>query len=114
MGEIFKWLSGAALVVFGGYFITEGLKERGRAEIRVEIERARADGQRRAAERYIQAEEMLARIRAEKDAEIRARDAELERLRHARAGDAGSGDVVFDERWSDWLRQRGGKPVAGD
>ncbi len=114
MGQIVLFLALLAGLVGGAYAISEGLIQRGRLDERASVERQVATAKDEAAEHYRLAVQVIETERREHERQLVVVETELKGLRDARANDSDSTDVVFDERWTPWLRGDGAAPAAGD
>jgi len=110
------------IVILGLVFASFGLVYAGvnrLMEKGAEIERASQakaliEAERLASENYRRSVQALDAMRREAERKAADHEAELKGLRDARASDGNGGDVVFDERWSDWLRGHRGSRPAGN
>ncbi len=92
----------------------ETLIGRGREIERASQAEALIEAERLASENYRRSVQALDAMRREAERKAADHEAELKGLRDARAQDGNGGDVVFDERWNDWLRGRAAARPAGD
>jgi hypothetical protein len=101
---ILVYLVIAAVIAGGGYAIKESLEEKGAEKVRAEVAVQVKDAQLDAHEHRMRAQWAIDAVAREREALVTAKREELKGLHNERAGDAGGDDVVFDERWSDWVR----------
>lgn len=121
MPTIAIYLALALAVTVGGWFTVSSLEQRGADKVLAQVERETSAAQIEAHEHRLRAQQTIDATQREKAAEVAARESELKELRDARGKD-GSDPVVFDERWSAWLRgardrpgdRSGGNQVAAD
>lgn len=108
----------AAVVCLGGYLgvekLTQQAREVGEASVSLRVQAEAASATSEAHERYIGALLALEAEQKRRDIEVTSYEDELMRLRDEVAKQDAADIVVFDGRWSAWLRGDGPKPdVAG-
>lgn len=100
------------VVFWGVNHLMEKGAERERATIERQLAEARTQAAAEANENYRLTVQAIEAMRRESERAAVESEAELKRLRDERAGDGNGGDVVFDERWNDWLHGRAAAPAA--